>query len=68
MTNHGNRQRWAINQKKRARSAFIAGLPSVEDANAARLTELRKLADMLEGDPNMASTLNAVQAEIARLY
>ena len=67
MTGYQSRRRWAIKQQEAARAAFTAAQPSAENANAARLLQLRKLAEMLAGDPNMASALAAVRAEIARL-
>jgi hypothetical protein len=67
MTNHQNRRRWAIDQQKQARDAFAAAQPERDAREAARLLELQKLADALDGHPNMASTLAAVRGEIKRL-
>jgi hypothetical protein len=67
MTNHHNRRRWAIDQQKQARRAYVAAQPERDAKDAARLLELRKLAVALDGHSHMASTLAAVRAEIDRL-
>lgn len=60
-----NAQRWSIDQQRKARAA--AGLPPVEDERMTKLARLRAMLPLLEANPAMASTLDAVKAEIARL-
>lgn len=62
-----NRRRWASDQRKRARVAFAATQPTVEEERATKLAELETLAAMMEGQPHMASTLAAVRARIVQL-
>lgn len=67
MTDAQNRQRWAVDQKKRAAVAFAATLAPVSKVRAWRLAELRQMAEMMEKMPQMALTLASVRAEIAKL-
>lgn len=67
MTDAMNRKRWATDQKKRARAAFAAQLPSVEQERADRPAALRDMAEAMEGLPHMATSLARVRTQIAEL-
>lgn len=60
-----NRQRWAIDQRRKARAAFAAAQEPADTGR--RLAELRQMAAMMATMPHMAKTLAKVQAEIAKL-
>lgn len=67
MTDAQNRQRWSIDQQRKARAAFAAQQESADTVRARRLAELRKMAEMMADMPHMAKTLARVQAEIATM-
>ena len=62
-----NRARWSREQKAAVSAKFAAEIPSVEEVNAVRLSELRTLEGLMVGRPCMARTLAAVRSEIASL-
>lgn len=56
-----NRQRWAVDQRSKARTAYA------RPNDDGRLAELQQLAGSLEAFPHMAYALATVRAEISRL-
>lgn len=62
-----NSQRWAVDQRRKARAAFAAAQEPADVVRARRLAELRQMATMMETIPHMAKTLATVRAEIAKL-
>jgi len=67
MNDRQNRQRWAIDQKKRASAAFAAQLPSVKRERAERLAALHSMLAMMATMPHMARQLERVREQIAAL-
>lgn len=62
-----NSQRWAIDQRRKARAAFAAQQEPADVTRDRRLAELRQMAAMMETMPHMAESLAKVRAEIAKL-
>lgn len=57
-----NRRRWAVEQKAKARAAFVP-----EERQEMSLAQLREYAALLEAHPNMIDALASVRAKIAKL-
>jgi hypothetical protein len=62
-----NAQRWAIAQRRKARSAAAAQIKRVDDERRDEIARLQQIAAMMELRPAMAGTRAAVLDRIAQL-
>lgn len=62
-----NSQRWAIDQRKKAAAAFAASVRRADEDRRDHITELQRLAGMMERLPAMAATRARVLEQIAAL-